>query len=206
EILESNGELDFIQKFMKIRMVELNEESQKIKKQMSLLENTIHNLGKDTGRLKYAVVLKTIPGREVISLRKIIPSREEEGMLWGELDQEIIKQKLSLSKDCHALAIYHDDEYKDIDIDVEIQTAINGAGKDSDHVKFLTTPERKVVSVTFRGSYDQRPQVSKAIADWLEASDYVMDGPMINIFHVTPYETPEPQNWITEVCYTVTSK
>ena len=41
-------------------------------------------------------------------------------MLWVELDKEINKQKISLSKDCHSLAIYHDDEYKDTDIDVKI--------------------------------------------------------------------------------------
>ena len=111
-----------------------------------------------------------------------------------------------MSKDCHSLAIYHDDEYRDTDIDVEIQTAISGCGKDSDNVKFFTAPELKVVSVTFRGSYEQRPQVSKAIANWLETSEYVMDGSMISIFHVTSYETAEPHNWVTEVCYIVRKK
>jgi len=34
----------------------------------------------------------------------------------------------------------------------------------------------------------------------------MMDGSMISIFHVTPYETPEPDNWITEVCYSLRRK
>ena len=206
EILESKGDLDFIKKYLAIRMAELNEESQKIKNQMLLLESTSNILEKDNGYMQYSVTLKTIPEREVVSLRRIIPSREEEGMLWIELDKEINKQKISLSKDCHSLAIYHDGEYKDTDIDVELQTAINGGGKDCDSIKFFTAPGQKVVSVTFRGSYEQRPQVSRAIAAWLETSDYTMDGPMISIFHVTPYETPEPDNWVTEVCYTVRKK
>ena len=67
-----------------------------------------------------------------------------------------------------------------------------------------TLVELDVVSVTFRGDYHQRPQVSIAIADWLETSDFEIDGPMISIFHVTPYETDQnPENWITEVCYAV---
>jgi len=187
-------------------MDELNEESQKIKKQILLLESVSDILEKGNEHMKYSVILKTIPEREVISLRKIIRSCEEEGILWVDIDKEISKQKISLSKDCHSLAIYYDDEYKDTDIDVEIQTAINGSGKDCSNVKFFTAPEQKVVSVTFRGSYEQRPQVSRAIADWLETSDYVMDGPMISIFHVTPYETSELDNWITEVCYAVRRK
>lgn len=59
-----------------------------------------------------------------------------------------------MSKDSNSVAIYHDDEYMDTDIDVEIQTAISGCGKDSDNVKFFTALELKVVSVTFRGSYE----------------------------------------------------
>jgi DNA-binding transcriptional MerR regulator len=206
EILESKDDANFIKKYLSVRMAELNEESQKIKKQMALLESANNLLVKGTEYMKYSVVVKTIPKKEVISLRKIIHSREEEGMLWIELDKEINKQKISLSKECHSLAFYHDDEYKDSDIDVEIQTAINGSGKDCGNIKFFTALEQKVVSVTFRGSYVQRPQVARAIAEWLEASDYTIDGPMISIFHVTPYETPEPDSWVTEVCYTVKRK
>jgi DNA-binding transcriptional MerR regulator len=206
EILESKDDVNFIKKYLSVRMAELNEESQKIQKQMVLLESTNNFLAKDAQCMKYSVILKTILERKVISLRKTIHSREEEGMLWIELDKEINKQRISLSKDCHSLAIYHDHEYKDTDIDVEIQTTVNGYGKDCDNAKFFAAPEQKVVSVTFRGSYDQRPQVARAIADWLETSDYLIDGPMISIFHVTPYETPEPGSWVTEVCYTVRRK
>lgn len=206
EILERNGDLDYIKKCIGNRMIELEEESQKIKKQILLLENAIENLGGDNGYMQYSVVLKTIPERDVISLRKIIPNREEEGLLWVELNNVLEKQKITLSKDCHSIAIYHDVEYKETHVDVEIQTAINGGGSDCDNVRFFTAPEQRVVSVTFRGSYEQRPQVARAIADWLDASEYVMNGPMFSIFHVTPYDTPEPDNWVTEVCYAVKKK
>lgn len=175
EILESKDDVNFIKKYLSVRMAELYEESQKIKKQIALLKSANNFLEKSTEYMKYSVVLKTIPKRDVISLRKIIRSRGEEGMLWVELDKEINKQKVFLSKECRSLAIYHDEEYKDTDIDIEIQTAINGNGKDNGNVKFFTSLEQNVVSVTFRGSYEQRPQVARAIADWLETSDYMMD-------------------------------
>ena len=119
------------------------------------------------------------------------------------MNKELEKQKISLSKDCISMAIYHDDEYKETDIDVEIQTAINLGGIDNGNIKFYTASELDVVSVTFRGDYDQQPQVSRAIANWLETSDFEIDGPMISIFHVTPYETDNSEDWITEVCYAV---
>lgn len=56
-----------------------------------LLENTMNSLVQDNGYMQYSVVLKTIPRREVVSVRKKISTREEEGMLWIELNEEINK-------------------------------------------------------------------------------------------------------------------
>ena len=203
EILQDNDNVQMIWKHISNRIDELKEEGQKIKNQLSHLENARNNFGKEEVYMQYSVVLKKIPERKVVSLRKIISSRDEDGLLWVELSQQLEKQNITLSKDCISMEIYYDDEYKETDIDVEIQTAINCGGTDSGIVKFYTASELEVVSVTFRGSYDQRTQVSRAIAEWLETSDYEIDGPMMSIFHVTPYENAKPENWITEVCYAV---
>lgn len=32
---------------------------------------------------------------------------------------------------------------------------------------------------------------------------YVFDGPMFNIYHVSPHETSNPGEYVTEVCYPV---
>lgn len=46
-------------------MTDLNKESQRIKKQMELVGKVNDVLVKDTGYMKYSVILKTIPKREV---------------------------------------------------------------------------------------------------------------------------------------------
>lgn len=203
EILQSQENVSVVKEHFSKRIEELKEEDQKIQKQLAQLENAKNKLGKEEVYMKYSVVLKRIPKREVVSLRKTISSREEEGLLWVELNQELEKQGIPLSKDCLSMAVYHDEEYKENDIDVEIQTAIHRGGENCGNVTIYTASALDVVSVTFRGSYDQRPQISKAIAEWLETSEYEIDGPMISIFHVTPYETADPEKWITEVCYAV---
>ena len=179
EILQGNDNVQMIWQHISNRINELKEESQIIKKQLSQLENAKNNFGKEEVSMQYSVVLKKIPERKVVSLRKIISSRDEDGLLWVELNQELEKQNITLSKDCISMAIYYDDEYKETDIDVEIQTAINCGGTDNGIIKFYAASELDVVSVTFRGGYDQRTQVSIAIADWLETSDFEIDGPMM---------------------------
>ena len=41
---------------------------------------------------------------------------------------------------------------------------------------------------------------------WIHASHvkgYAFDGPMFNIYHVSPHETSNPDEYVTEVCYPV---
>lgn len=203
EIMGGRSDLDFLKKYLGVRLDELNEESKRVKRQISLLGNISDFLNNGEHFMRYSVSLKTFPQKDVIALRRTVSSQNDVGLLWVELDEEMKRQKCKLSEECLSLAIYYDNEYKETDIDVEIQTTVREIGEDNHLVRFVSAPERKVVSVTFRGNYDQRPIAIRAIADWLESSEYKMDGPMISIFHVTPYETPDENEWITEICYAV---
>ena len=125
EILRNKDNVQAISQHISNRINELKEESQIIKRKLIQLESAKNNLGKEEITMQYSVVLKKIAEREVISLRKIISSRNEVGLLWVEMNKELEKQKISLSKDCISMAIYHDDEYKETDIDVEISNTMN---------------------------------------------------------------------------------
>ena len=37
----------------------------------------------------------------------------------------------------------------------------------------------------------------------MEANGYAFDGPMFNIYHVSPHETSNPDEYVTEVCYPI---
>ena len=45
-----------------------------------------------------------------------------------------------------------------------------------------------------------------AVASWGEAHGYAVDGTAFNIYHVSPYETDDPNEFVTEVCYPVRKK
>lgn len=60
-----------------------------------------------------------------------------------------------------------------------------------------------MASATYTGSYDQASEVNEAVANWVRDNDYVFDGLSFFIYHVSPYETKNPEEWVTEVCYPV---
>nr|WP_241433644.1 GyrI-like domain-containing protein [Listeria floridensis] len=70
------------------------------------------------------------------------------------------------------------------------------------HIK--KAPEQEIASVTFSGSYEKMPAVTEAAANWLEANAYRLNGPMFNIYHVSPAADPDPEKWLTEACFPIT--
>ena len=74
---------------------------------------------------------------------------------------------------------------------------------DTAHVRFRTLPAVTVASVTYRGSYAMISDVYADILAWIADGGYECDGPMFNIYHVSPHETQNPDEFVTEVCYPV---
>ena len=91
-------------------------------------------------------------------------------------------------------------------MDVEIQKSVKGSYPDTEHVKFKTMPAVEVASAVCRGSYEQIGEATAAVVSWVEASGWAFDGPAFFIYHVSPHETNNPEEFVTELCYPVQKK
>ena len=174
-------------------------------RRLRLLDTALERLRKDEP-MKYDVTVKTIPERYVASVRQIIPRYEREGDLWGILMQAAAGMHIQDGAPCLCTATFHDREYQESNVDVEVQKTVLGSYPDTEHVKFKTMPQVLVASAVCKGSYDQMGEVNAAIASWVEANGYDFDGPMFNIYHVSPHETNDPDEFVTEACYPVRKK
>ena len=153
--------------------------------------------------MEYPVNLKTLPQRQVASVRMTIPAYDQEGILWHTLVRETEHLQLQPDDPCYCTVTFHDGEYKEADVDVEAQKTVRGTYPDTEHVVFKTVPPVTFASVTFQGPYDKIQAANAAVAAWVRDNGYVFDGPAFNIYHVSPHETDNPEEFITEVCYPV---
>lgn len=138
--------------------------------------------------------------RYAATVRMMIPSYEQEGMLWRMLMEETQKLGLLEGDPCYYCAVFHDKEYREAQVDVEVQRTVKGSYPDTEHVRFRTLPEVTAACVTFKGSYEQMGEVNAAVAAWIADNGYAFDGPLFNIYHVSPHETSNPDEFVTEVC------
>lgn len=185
------------------KRLELLSQADETVRRLHLVERALAHSGKDGIFMQHSVILKEIPERTVASLRAILPCYQQEGVLWDTLIRELEPLNIPDSESTLTLAIFHDGEYKDTDVDVEVQKTVRGQYPDTEHVRFRTEPPVTVASSTYSGPYDLLPDVYAAVTAWAADSDYEFDGPMFNIYHVSPHETSDASAYVTEVCYPV---
>ncbi|HHW00628.1 MAG TPA: MerR family transcriptional regulator [Clostridiaceae bacterium] len=206
EILKVYNDPQSLKEYLLLKQAELKELSEKTSRQLRILETTINRIGKDDYVMEYSVVLKEMPQRYVASLRKTIPSYDNEGVLWEQMMNELASLNVQYANPCNSIAIYHDKEYKEHDPDVEIQISVQGSYQNTENVVFKTVPAVLVASATFKGSYEQITAVNQAVANWIRDNDYEFNGAMFNIYHVSPAQTQNPDEFVTEVCFPVKKK
>lgn len=206
EILRRYDEPDALSAFLAEKRVALRAEAEETAYRLKLLETAMGRLGKDNGMMKYDVTLKQMPERYVASVRQIIPAYDQEKLLWQTLQREAAPQRLRMAEPSYGLAVYHDEGYKERDVDVEIQIAVLGSYADTEHVRFKTVPAVQVACATYQGSYEKITEANEAVACWVRDNGYAFDGAAFSIYHVSPAETQNPEELVTEVCYPVKHK
>lgn len=153
--------------------------------------------------MEYPVTIKELPSRYVASVRRRIADYWKEQELWTTLAEETCATGLQTGDPSYAMAVFHDREHVEHNPDVEIQLAVRGTYSDTANVRFKTVPAMLIASATFKGAYDQTPEVTQAVVNWVRDNGYEFDGPSFCIYHVSPHETQNPEEYVTEVCFAV---
>lgn len=206
EILSAYEDKEILDRYFSLKEAELRELSMQAEQRLRLLETARERLRKDDTTMKYNVTLRTLPERSAATVRMTIPRYDCAGMLWSVLASETAHLKLIPDDPCYCSVVFHDSEYKEADVDLEAQKTIKGSYPDTEHVRFKTLPAVTFASATFQGSYNLLREVNAAVAQWVRDNGYTFDGPSFNIYHVRPHESPNPDGFVTEVCYPVKKK
>ena len=206
ELLAAENDREIWEKALEGQRLILQAEEREARARLLLLENTLDQLRKDEKPMEYPVTIKELPERYVASVRRRIANYWQEQELWNTLAEETRAMNLQVCDPCYAMAVFHDKEHVEENPDVEVQMAVKGRYADTANVKFKAVPAMRIASAPFKGSYEQMPEVTRAVAKWVQDNGYELDGPSFFIYHVSPHETKNPAEYVTEVCFTVRKK
>ena len=145
------------------------------------------------------VSIKSIPAYSVFSLRRIVADYYAEGELWQEMSAYANEHKIAVSQ--NTLTIFHDTEYKEKDVDIEVCAPVSQPGKSADGFTFRTTQAVPLMACTMvYGPFENISSAYFSLAEWLqEHNRYKMCGQNRQIVHRGPWNEEDPDNYLTEI-------
>ncbi len=149
--------------------------------------------------MHYNVSIKSIPGYQVLSLRRIVCDYYAEGQLWKEMSAFAEENNIPISN--NTFTVYHDTDYRETDVDLEICAPVAKAGKDMCGFTYRNTEPVPIMACTMvYGSFENIAGAYLAFANWLQAHiQYIMSGQSRQIVHRGPWNAESPDQYLTEI-------
>lgn len=149
--------------------------------------------------MHYNISMKSIPSYSVISLRRIIQNYYAESELWQELSDFATKHQILISS--NTFSIYHDTEYKENHVDVELCAHVKKLGKNIGNFTYRNTESMPNMACTMvYGDFSNIAGVYLAFAEWLQKnSQFKMYGNMRQIVHRGSWNESNPEKYLIEL-------
>lgn len=166
---------------------------------LSKIELAKRDIKQEQIAINYNVSIKSIPSYQVFSLRRVVPDYYAEGLLWKEMSAFADANNVQLSN--NTFTIYHDEDYKEKDVDIEICAPTVKTGKDIGGFTYRSTAPVPIMACTMvYGSFDRIKGAYLSFADWMQKhNQYRMGGHSRQIVYRGPWNEESPDKYLTEI-------
>lgn len=151
---------------------------------------------------EFVILLDEVDEFTYASIRKTVPFIEislEMGQMYGEIGQYLAKEEVDMAG--MPFSFYHLMDEDEIDLECGIPTSSKIRG--NDRIIGATFPKTKCVSLDFYGDYNNLGTGHEKIQKWVEDHEFELMGPPMEFYLTDPGQDPNPNNWLTRICYPV---
>ncbi len=203
QLLDANLALAEIQGMLRLKRMELQNRVEEEQARLARVEARLKQIEQE-GRLPgYEVILKRVEAQFIASRREVIPTLEDLKEWFDTLYRELFTWLScnGIRSTGPALALYHDHEFTEQDIDVEVGAVIAAPPPQISSAGPFTCRELPADSMAYvlhRGDYATISQAYGALGGWIEASSYRIVGPFREFYLVGP-GAADPSAYLTEI-------
>lgn len=177
-ILESGDGFAYLEQALKRKDSEIEATIIVETEKRALIKKALLQMKENVLMVKYEVRIKEIAPVKVLSLRETIPTYHDEGDLWHKMYRFLNKNGIPMTS-CNGMiySIYHDDDFKEKDVDVEIAipweiAPLSGDGFSCRELE----PVALAACVINEGSYENIAATTAYAARWIEENGYEIIG------------------------------
>lgn len=146
-------------------------------------------------RMETDVVIKEIGPQSIASVREVIPSYPDVGRLFPEMDAGLGVHDVGVS-----VAIWHDPEYRERDVDAEAGVYLKGRVSSRGRVRVYELPAATAACHVHHGAYTRLTQAYNAVLGWVAANGYRVAGPCRELYLYCPLPVrQDDESYVTEI-------
>lgn len=198
DLLDGDPDADALADRLRERRAALERELADGRARLARVEAYLAGLAKEGDMPAYDVTIKSAPALRVASLRDTVPHYPDIGRLFGELCGFLGASRLQFTGP--PLALYHDGEYREQDVDIEVAAPFAGQLPAHPRVRERELPaEASLACTVHQGPYEELRQAYAALLGWIEANGYHINGPDREVFLAGPEPGRAPAAYVTEL-------
>lgn len=200
EVMDKNISMDRMIDYLEGKQSAISKTIEDEQVKLNQIQSYLKNLKQEVIFKMHNVILKELPEVMAASMRTRIPDYEAFNTIYPEMGRYMEEQKVKCATPDYCFTIYHDGEYKEADIDVEICQAVTDFAKDSDKVKFKKIKAVKTAAcVIHQGPYNTIGMAYGAVMKWIEENAYDIIGLPRESYIDGIWNKENPDEWLTEI-------
>lgn len=178
-------------------LADIRLEQRRVKK----IEIAMKDFKESTIETHYNVIMKSVPGCKILSLRETMADYFCEGGLWERLYAFVKEEQVKLCPGISNLAIYHNEGTGEGGVDIEVGVMVERKGRDRGGFCYREVePVEEMACIMVYGPYENIGSTYHAFACWLEEHrQYEMAGPSRQICHIGAWDESDSRKFLTEV-------
>ena len=202
-LLDDDLSVEQMRGMLKLRETEARQRVRDEGERLERIRARLRQIEQEDGMSKYDVVIKSVDEIKVASVRGVVPTPPEQGGLWQELEDYLAMKNVRPISAC--LTLYHDDEFKERDWDIEVCEPIEAELQESSSVKVRTLPAvRTLASTIHNGPFVTIGEAYNAIGKWITDNGYKIVGPCREIYlHNASDGNQNDPNTVSEIQFPV---
>jgi DNA-binding transcriptional MerR regulator len=202
-LLDEDVSVERMRGMLTLRRAEIQARLERESERLTQVEVWLRQMEQENKMSDTNVVIKKIGPLRIVSVRGVIPQPSEQGPMWHDLEGYLALQRVRPDGACFAL--YHDDEFKERDWDIEVCEPVSVELTESSKVKVRDLPAVEMMACSiYQGPFATIGEAYNSIFEWLSRNGYRINGPCREVY-LRPARNGsqnDPQT-VTEIQYPV---
>ncbi|MGG7178371.1 MerR family transcriptional regulator [Clostridium paraputrificum] len=201
DIIQRCNEVEILEELEK-KKIQINKEIAIEKQRIEKIDSAIKEIEVKNFKIHCNINFKKVDKMLIVSLRDKVPSYFHEGILWDRLCKFIKNESISSKQDMYNnIAIYHDIEHKEENVDIEIGMVVHKIGENKEGFIYreVESVEKMAYAMVY-GPYINLAKAYEELAYWIENhNEHMADKPSRQICHIGVEDVDNPEEYLTEI-------